>query len=72
MYFVFIHPANETSTRQNLVLRYGADTLPDAGPPGVRWLDPRTLRVVAYRDVMDVSEQRPSIGNISIRYVLRY
>ena len=72
MYFVFVHPATEINTRQNLAFRYSADTLPDVGPPGVRWLDARTLRVVADRDVMDVSERRSSIGDISIQYVVDY
>ena len=43
MYFVFLHSPGLPNTKQNLVFRYVADTLPDTKPPVISWTAPHRL-----------------------------
>jgi hypothetical protein len=70
MYFVFVHEPGGRDTKQTLVFRYRADTLPSTKPPTAVWSSNR-LAIAAHSNITDVTYQMLDTKDISIQYDLR-
>src|ERR1700693_5093101 len=65
-FYVFVRPAREKNSRENLVLRFeGIHGMP---PPLLKWLTNSRLRISYAADVSQVTRQASNVDGITIEY----